>query len=251
MENRDLEKDKLNTDKEQDRNEATTTSEPETTTRVDGDGGAVQRPAPETGSKDEVEGETKVYEADVLAASERSSDEAEETKVFSGADQSPAEKSTEDAVDGGENKEETEEASDTKVYSSAGPSDPSSEAEGTVDLSQDTIVTKGPLTRAAVQSRSGEVAVQADANEEEKAGATTDEEEKDTREKRNKKKRKKRERIRLIPIWLRIVIVILLCGLSLVAGLMFGYGVVGNGTPTDILQRETWEHIVNIISGAE
>ncbi|MEB1809708.1 MAG: DNA-directed RNA polymerase subunit beta [Bacillaceae bacterium] len=248
MENRDLEKDKLNTDKKQDGNEAT--SEPETTTRVDGDGGAVQRPASETGSKDEVEGETKVYEADVLAAPGRSSDEAEETKVFSGADQPSAEKSNSEAVVG-DDKEETEEASDTKVYSSAEPSDPSSEAEGTVDLSQDTIVTKGPLTRAAVKSRSGEAAVQADANEEEQAGATTDEEEKDTREKRNKKKRRKRERIRLIPIWLRIVIVILLCGLSLVAGLMFGYGVVGNGTPTDILQRETWEHIVNIISGAE
>lgn len=248
MENCDLEKDKLNKDKDQDRNEAT--SKPETTTRANGSGGAVQRPALETGSKDEVEGETKVFEAEALAAPERSNDEAEETKVFSEADQPSKEKSSADAV-AGDDKEETEEASDTKVYSSAETSGPSNEAEGAVDLSQETLISERPLTRAEVQSRSDEAAVQADANEEEKADPNADEEEKDTRETRKKKKKRKKERIRLIPIWLRLVIVILLCGLSLVTGLMFGYGVIGNGTPTEILQRETWEHIVNIISGAE
>lgn len=49
--------------------------------------------------------------------------------------------------------------------------------------------------------------------------------------KKEKKSRdkKKRIRVRLIPIWLRIIIVILLFGASIVLGAMFGYAVMGGG----------------------
>ncbi|OLO42429.1 hypothetical protein BTR23_03550 [Alkalihalophilus pseudofirmus] len=93
---------------------------------------------------------------------------------------------------------------------------------------------------------------QSSSSENDENATNTEEGKKDTREERNKnRKKRKKERIRIVPIWLRLFIVILLCGVSLVAGLMVGFGVIGNGTPTEILQRETWEHIMNIISGTE
>lgn len=73
--------------------------------------------------------------------------------------------------------------------------------------------------------------------------------ERDQKEKKNRRRR--RERIRLIPIWLRLIIVIILLILSLLAGLMFGYGVIGDGNPVDALKIETWTHIYDMISGKE
>lgn len=61
------------------------------------------------------------------------------------------------------------------------------------------------------------------------------------------KKRKKKPRIRLIPIWLRLIIVAVLTALSLAAGAMVGYGVIGDGEPMDALKIETWKHIYDII----
>ena len=55
-------------------------------------------------------------------------------------------------------------------------------------------------------------------------------------------------RIRLIPIWARILIVLLLIVLCVVAGLMVGYGVIGEGNPTDVLKWETWQHILDLIN---
>lgn len=61
------------------------------------------------------------------------------------------------------------------------------------------------------------------------------------------KKRKKKPRIRLIPIWLRLIIFAVLTALSLAAGAMVGYGVIGDGEPMDALKIETWKHIYDII----
>ena len=55
--------------------------------------------------------------------------------------------------------------------------------------------------------------------------------------------------IRLFPIWLRIVIVIALITLAAVLGVMVGFGVIGDGKPTDALKWETWQHILDIMSG--
>ncbi|MGJ7920779.1 DNA-directed RNA polymerase subunit beta [Neobacillus sp. LXY-4] len=59
---------------------------------------------------------------------------------------------------------------------------------------------------------------------------------------------KSRIRIRLIPIWLRLVIIILLLSFSLMSGMMVGYGVIGDGKPFDALKQSTWTHIVDIIN---
>ncbi|MYL34248.1 DNA-directed RNA polymerase subunit beta [Pontibacillus yanchengensis] len=64
----------------------------------------------------------------------------------------------------------------------------------------------------------------------------------------SKKQKTKKERRRLIPIWLRIIIVLLICALALLAGVMIGYGVIGEGNPLDALKLETWEHIIDIVT---
>lgn len=58
----------------------------------------------------------------------------------------------------------------------------------------------------------------------------------------------RRMRIRLIPIWARILIVLLLIVLCVVTGLMVGYGVIGEGNPTDVLKWETWQHIIDLVN---
>jgi hypothetical protein len=54
-------------------------------------------------------------------------------------------------------------------------------------------------------------------------------------------------RVRMLPIWLRILLVLLLLAASLVLGAMFGYGVIGDGNPTDVFKKETWQHIIDIV----
>ncbi|UII55707.1 DNA-directed RNA polymerase subunit beta [Cytobacillus spongiae] len=61
------------------------------------------------------------------------------------------------------------------------------------------------------------------------------------------KLKRKRIRIRLIPIWLRIVMVVLLLGASLIAGAMVGYSIMGDGKPSEIFEKSTWQHISNLI----
>lgn len=58
-------------------------------------------------------------------------------------------------------------------------------------------------------------------------------------------------RIRLIPIWLRIIIVLFAIIAAAALGLMFGYGVLGDGKATDALKPDTWKHILDIIGGKE
>src|SRR5699024_9475011 len=56
---------------------------------------------------------------------------------------------------------------------------------------------------------------------------------------------------RVIPIWLRLVIVLSLSALALVLGLMIGYGMLGDGAPLDALKKETWQHIIDIVNKKE
>ncbi|WLR50684.1 DNA-directed RNA polymerase subunit beta [Bacillus tianshenii] len=62
------------------------------------------------------------------------------------------------------------------------------------------------------------------------------------------KKYPRKRRARLIPIWMRLVIVILLMLLSLTAGLMVGYGVIGDGEPLDAIKTSTWTKLVDLIT---
>ncbi|MEH7494205.1 DNA-directed RNA polymerase subunit beta [Neobacillus niacini] len=57
----------------------------------------------------------------------------------------------------------------------------------------------------------------------------------------------KRIRIRLIPIWLRIVLLVIFTGLFMVAGAAVGYGVLGSGDPGDVLKGSTWTHIIDLV----
>ncbi|MFD1706836.1 DNA-directed RNA polymerase subunit beta [Siminovitchia sediminis] len=57
----------------------------------------------------------------------------------------------------------------------------------------------------------------------------------------------KRIKVRLIPIWLRILIVAVLASISLFIGVVIGYSVIGDGKPADALKIETWTHIIDIV----
>ncbi|EMR07903.1 DNA-directed RNA polymerase subunit beta [Bhargavaea cecembensis DSE10] len=55
--------------------------------------------------------------------------------------------------------------------------------------------------------------------------------------------------IRLIPIWLRVLLFLLGVVIAAVLGVMFGYGVIGDGKALDALKPETWQHIWKMIKG--
>ena len=60
-----------------------------------------------------------------------------------------------------------------------------------------------------------------------------------------------RVRIRLIPIWLRILIVLVLLVAAVAFGAMFGYSVIGEGEASDIFKKATWQHIFDIMNGVQ
>lgn len=57
--------------------------------------------------------------------------------------------------------------------------------------------------------------------------------------------------IRILPIWLRLVLIALLLAIVTVIGLRIGYSYIGDGNPGDVLKKETWTHILDIIKGKE
>ncbi|MDS9472259.1 DNA-directed RNA polymerase subunit beta [Sporosarcina pasteurii] len=57
--------------------------------------------------------------------------------------------------------------------------------------------------------------------------------------------------IRLIPIWLRTILVLLLLVVVATIGLYTGYSVIGDGDPGDVFKKATWTHITDIIKGKE
>jgi DNA-directed RNA polymerase subunit beta len=56
-----------------------------------------------------------------------------------------------------------------------------------------------------------------------------------------------RIRIRLIPIWLRIVLLVVLILGCTVAGAAVGYGVIGDGKAADVFKESTWTHILDLV----
>ncbi|MFJ7648947.1 DNA-directed RNA polymerase subunit beta [Lysinibacillus sp. NPDC097279] len=57
--------------------------------------------------------------------------------------------------------------------------------------------------------------------------------------------------IRLIPIWLRVVLVLVLIIVAAILGTMVGYSVIGQGKAMDVFNLETWRHIFDIMNGKE
>ena len=68
----------------------------------------------------------------------------------------------------------------------------------------------------------------------------------DEKNRKSRKKEEKPPRRRIFPIWLRLIVITILCVLALIVGLIVGYGVLGDGDPLDVLKLETWKHIWNI-----
>jgi hypothetical protein len=54
-------------------------------------------------------------------------------------------------------------------------------------------------------------------------------------------------RVRLIPIWLRIVLLAVMVVGCVIGGAMVGYGFLGDGNATDVLNKSTWTHIIDLI----
>ncbi|RWZ58998.1 DNA-directed RNA polymerase subunit beta [Halobacillus fulvus] len=76
-------------------------------------------------------------------------------------------------------------------------------------------------------------------------------EEKPSKKAKTKEKKPKKGRRRILPIWLRIIIVLLLSAVALIVGVMVGYGILGDGDPMDALQWDTWQHILDIVTQTE
>lgn len=55
--------------------------------------------------------------------------------------------------------------------------------------------------------------------------------------------------IRMFPIWLRILLVFLFFAGAAMAGLIVGYGILGNGEPKDALKWDTYQHMIDIKDG--
>jgi hypothetical protein len=57
----------------------------------------------------------------------------------------------------------------------------------------------------------------------------------------------KRIRVRLIPIWLRLILLVVLVFISVVAGAIVGYGMLGGGKIAEVFQESTWTHIIDLV----
>jgi hypothetical protein len=54
-------------------------------------------------------------------------------------------------------------------------------------------------------------------------------------------------RIRLIPIWLRVIMIIALIFVSMTLGAAIGYGVLGDGKASDVFKPSTWTHLRDLV----
>lgn len=113
-----------------------------------------------------------------------------------------------------------------------------SESNVPPDDNQATLIAE-PLRRDEIEAALGERVEDSEEEEE------TEEEQSQIRKNR---KKKPKGRIRLIPIWVRLVFIIAALLGSLILGAMIGYGIVGEGgNPFDVLNEETWYHIYDMI----
>lgn len=61
----------------------------------------------------------------------------------------------------------------------------------------------------------------------------------------------KRMRLRLLPIWLRVLLIVVLFIGAAAIGLVIGYSGLGDGQAADALKWSTWQHLLDIIDGKE
>lgn len=65
---------------------------------------------------------------------------------------------------------------------------------------------------------------------------------------KEEKKKLKKPRRRIFPIWLRVIVVLICCVAALAVGLIIGFGVIGDGDPSNALKIETWKHIIDFVT---
>ena len=63
----------------------------------------------------------------------------------------------------------------------------------------------------------------------------------------HEEKMKSKIRIRLIPIWLRVIMIIGLIFVSMTLGAAIGYGVLGDGKASDVFKPSTWTHLIDLV----
>jgi|GEM_PF-4232987 len=68
-----------------------------------------------------------------------------------------------------------------------------------------------------------------------------------SRQKERKRRKKLKYRRRKFPIILRVLLILALFAASLVLGLMFGYGILGQQEAKEILEKDVWQHIIDIV----
>ncbi|WP_108306021.1 DNA-directed RNA polymerase subunit beta [Metalysinibacillus jejuensis] len=59
----------------------------------------------------------------------------------------------------------------------------------------------------------------------------------------------KRPKLRQIPIWLRLLIVLGLIIVVAIIGVMIGYAGLGDGKALDVFKADVWRHIFDIMNG--
>ncbi|MDF2556864.1 MAG: DNA-directed polymerase subunit beta [Bacillales bacterium] len=76
--------------------------------------------------------------------------------------------------------------------------------------------------------------------------------------KNQNKERKKRNtdgqfsvRLRLIPVWLRLVIISVVSVVAGLIGAYFGYVVLGDGKASEVFSPSTWHHIFDLVNKAK
>ncbi|WP_066070579.1 DNA-directed RNA polymerase subunit beta [Neobacillus soli] len=57
----------------------------------------------------------------------------------------------------------------------------------------------------------------------------------------------KRIRIRLMPIWLRLILIVVLIFVCMASGAVVGYGMLGGGKIADVFKESTWTHIRDLV----
>lgn len=67
-------------------------------------------------------------------------------------------------------------------------------------------------------------------------------------EAKEKERSPKKIKVRLVPIWLRTLVIILSFFICLIAGIIVGYSVIGDGKPQDALKKSTWTHIIDFVN---
>ncbi|KMY51941.1 hypothetical protein AC625_22445 [Peribacillus loiseleuriae] len=65
--------------------------------------------------------------------------------------------------------------------------------------------------------------------------------------KENKEQMKRKIRIRLLPLWFRVLLVTLLIVVSVVSGTIVGYSMMGSGAMVDVFKKSTWTHIFDLV----